>query len=151
MRGSNSVITASGFWASSSVVGWLAFIGLLITAAAVIGASFRNSHQAQVIANYREAANSWKEKAEAQDVAIKELEARDAEKERQIAELTGQLTMLRDLVTSRPDFERLTVDFERMVQRMDDRVGEALALRSEIHSVAEAVKGIAVKIGDGHG
>lgn len=145
------MLLATGFWSSNSTLGWLAFIGLLITAAAVIGASFRNSHQAQVIANYREAASSWKEKAEAQDVAIKELEARDAEKDRQIAELTGQLTMLRDLVTSRPDFERLTVDFERMVQRMDDRVGQALALRNEIHAVAEAVKGIEVMIGRDHG
>lgn len=137
------IVLASGFWDSNAVLGWSAFIGLIITAAAVAGASARNSHNAQTLANYRETARSWKEKSEAQDVAIKELEARDAEKDRQISELNGRLAMLQDMVTARPAFEQLAADFNRMVGQIDRHLADALSqgaeIRAELRQVHDAV------------
>jgi predicted nucleic acid-binding Zn-ribbon protein len=139
------LILASGFWDSNSLLGWSAFVGLLLTAAAVAGASARNSHNAQTLANYRDAAQSWKEKSEAQDVAIKELEARDAEKDRQLSELNGRLAMLQDMVTARPAYEQLAADFSRMAGQIDRHLSEAMTqsaeIRRELSRVYEAVQG----------
>jgi predicted RNase H-like nuclease (RuvC/YqgF family) len=116
-----------------------------------VGASARNSNNAQTLANYREAAASWKEKAEAQDVAIKELEARDAEKERQISELTGRLTMLQDMVTARPAFEQLASDFSRMVAQIDTRMAEVLAQGTELRRELRQVHDVIITGGDHDG
>lgn len=139
----HAYLLAAGFWDSSSVLGWSAFIGLVITAATVIGASARNSHNAQTLANYRDAARSWKEKSEAQDVAIKELEARDAEKDRQLSELNGRLAMLQDMVMGKPAFDQLVADFARVFAQMDSRaatiMGQLDGIRGDLHDVHESV------------
>jgi uncharacterized protein YeeX (DUF496 family) len=141
------MVMAAGFWDSSSVLGWSAFIGLIITAATVVGASARNSHNAQTLANYRDVARSWKEKSEAQDVAIKELEARDEERERKLADLQGQVTMLRELLTARPAFEQLAGALADLTRQMDTRVTDALAQTSQIRQEIREVHDDVLRIG----
>lgn len=145
------LLLASGFWDSNAVLGWSAFIGLIITAAAVAGASARNSHSAQTLANYREAARSWKEKSEAQDVAIKELEARDAEKDRQISELNGRLAMLQDLVTAKPAFDQLAADFAHMVSQIDNRMTESLSQVNEVRRELRQLHDVVLQGGEHRG
>lgn len=109
-------------------IGTLAgLIGLFIVVAGVLGAAFRVSKNTQTVANYRESAQSWEAKANAQGVEItelkeqvKDLQAREAEKDTQIATMQEQIQGLRDLLSNHAVFEVL-----------EARIGEVLSLAGE--------------------
>lgn len=84
-------------------------ITILLSAAGVVGtwAALRVGKNAQTIKNYRSAADSWKERAEAQDAKITEqneeisrMHTENTALRQEIAELRGQIGILTALVRS---------------------------------------------------
>ena len=126
--------------------------GFLITAAGAIAtwAALRTGRQAAVLSNLKEAADSAtrlatvrKDEIDEQQRHIDQLDKANADKDKQIANLTGRVQQLSDLVTGRPEWAQLTASFALITQHMDTRISEALAqtdqIRAEIREVHEAV------------
>lgn len=84
----------------------VAVVGLLITTASVMG-TFRVSRNTQTVSTYREAAQAWQTKAEAQEEVINDLKTQLAEANAKIEELSKRVQMLQDVVTSRSIVEAL--------------------------------------------
>jgi hypothetical protein len=91
----------------SLLVTIVAVIGLLGTAAAVVGGSFRVSRNTQVVANYRDAAQAWEAKATAQETEMGELRSNLAAREKEIIELTSRVSILQDMVTGKNAVEQI--------------------------------------------
>jgi cell division protein FtsB len=76
-------------------------VGILLVTAGTVGtwAAMRVGKNTQTVSNYREAAQSWQLKSQAQGAEIKELQAENTELRKQVADLSGQVGVLRDLIT----------------------------------------------------
>lgn len=107
-------------------------LAALLTAAGAIGiwAAFRVGRNAQTIANYRDALQSWKERSETQDVKIAEQEQEISELkdsqhrlEAENADLRGQMSVLRDAISGRQGFDqmigKIAQQNELLVNRLD--------------------------------
>jgi hypothetical protein len=90
----------------------IAIIGLLITVAGLIGASFRIGRNAQTVNTYREAANAWESKAKAQADEIDELRDKLAVAEATIEKMQARLKLLEEMVTGRIAITDLTIKME---------------------------------------
>lgn len=97
-----------------------AILGLLLIIGTAVGtwSALRTGRSSQILKNYRDAANSWKEKSEAQDAEIQQLRSDLADVKRtnelnertataRIAELETQVTILQNIVTAREEFDYL--------------------------------------------
>jgi cell division protein FtsB len=76
-------------------------LGFVIVAVGGIGAwsALRVGKQTQTVKNFRDAAESWRQKSESQDNRITELENENTELRKVVADLQGQVSVLRDLAT----------------------------------------------------
>lgn len=106
---------STGFY--QALGGVLVFLLALGTAVGT-WAALRTGRQSQIIQNYKEAANSWKETSEARESEVKQLRAEIQESKRafeqyqvmstsRIAELETQVTILQNIVTAREEFDYL--------------------------------------------
>jgi len=97
-----------------------AVLVVLLTLGTAVGtwAALRTGRQSQIIKNYRDAANSWKEKSEAQEAELQQLKTELENSNRaneqyqmrstaRIAELETQVTILQNIVTAREEFDYL--------------------------------------------
>lgn len=117
-----------------TAVSSIGVLGFLIVVAGILGAAFRTSRNVQSIANYRDAAQSWEARANAQERELAEqahqiegcnhkielMQLDISRKDQQISSLQTQITDLRDLLTGRAAFESLT-----------EKISESLALNAE--------------------
>lgn len=104
--------------------GFFQALGLVLTVLLAAGtalgtwAALRTGRQSQIIKNYRDAANSWREKSEAQASEISQLREDLRENRRladeyqahsaaRIAELETQVAVLTGIVTARDEFNYL--------------------------------------------
>jgi len=114
-----------------------AVAALLIIVGTSVGtwAALRTGRQSQIIKNYRDAANSWREKSEAQEAETKQLrtelddnkrlmERYQVRSEARISELETQLTILQNIVTGREEFDYLN----SQVKSLKEDTGAILTL-----------------------
>jgi hypothetical protein len=97
----------------------LAVIGVIsfaLTAAGIVGMGFRVGHNTQTVSNYRDTAQSWKEKADAQEAQITELQHSSMAKDHQIAELTAKVDILEKLVLGESTASALRADLSHIQQ-----------------------------------
>lgn len=104
--------------------GFFQALGGLLAALLILGtavgtwAALRTGRQSQIIKNYRDAANSWREKSEAQEAEISQLRSELNESKRateqyqaismaRIADLETQVAVLQNIVTAREEFDYL--------------------------------------------
>jgi uncharacterized protein HemX len=108
---------SGGFHVDTGVIlAVVAVIAFLVTAAGVVGTAFRVGHNTQTVANYRETAQSWKEKSDAQEAQIVQLQEGAAAKNHQIAELTAKVDMLEKLVLGESTAKGLRADLGQIKQ-----------------------------------
>lgn len=95
----------------------ISVIALLVTAATVVGGSFRLARNTQTVSNYRDAAQAWQAKADAQQGELDELKTELAEKQsqisdqqKQIAELSGRMRTLQDMMVGQNALETLRTE-----------------------------------------
>ena|SRR5882762_2977200 len=123
---------SSGFFQTLAAVA-----ALLIIVGTSVGtwAALRTGRQSQIIKNYRDAANSWREKSEAQEAETKQLrtelddnkrlmERYQVRSEARISELETQLTILQNIVTGREEFDYLN----SQVKSLKEDTGAILTL-----------------------
>lgn len=105
-------------------------LGFLVVVAGILGAAFRTSRNVQSIANYRDAAQSWEARANAQEQELAQqatqidncnhqlelLRQELSAKDKQVESLQEQITSLRELLTGRAAFESLTGKISEAVQ-----------------------------------
>jgi cell division protein FtsB len=79
----------------------IGFVTVVLAGAGTVGAwaALRVGKNTTTVSNYREAAQSWRLKSEAQDAEIRELQTENADLKKQLADLSGQVGVLRDMVT----------------------------------------------------
>jgi len=129
----------------TTLVSIASVVGLLIVAAASIGANYRSSRAAAALANYRTLAESWEQRARL-------LEAQDTEKAQQIAVLTARVGVLQDMVTGKDQLEALAHQLGDLADTLagrwsahEARVGEILnqvgAVRGDVRAVRQALAG----------
>jgi hypothetical protein len=144
---------------AGNILAVIAIIGLLITAATVVGGSFRVGRNTQTVSNYREAALSWEASAKAleaqvhqfeeqlaeRDVHAREVEtgfeAQLAEKDARIHELEGRLTTLQDVVTGKSAVEALTVEMRAVVTGLDTVKGHVDQVHLDLAAIRESLSG----------
>lgn len=106
----------------------LAFVTFVFAVVGVAG-TWRASKSAAALNSYRDAAQAWETKADAQAMQIHDLEAGSAAKDRRIAELEGKVAVLSDTLTGKAAWEIL-----------EGKISEALVLiaetRGEVRKVA---------------
>ena len=108
----------------------LALVGLmsfLIAAVAAVAAMWRSSRNNATLQNLKDATESYKLKAEAQDVTIADmrrdhdaevagLNRRLADKDAEVIDLRGRLGVLQEMVTGRTALEQLAGAFDQFAQ-----------------------------------
>jgi len=109
-------------------------VGLLIVAAAAIGANFRSGRAAAAISNYRTLAESWEQRA-------RFLEGQDTAKAAQIATLEARVGVLQDLVTGKAQLEALTDQMAELMNAQGERWAVYEARSAEILEQVGAVRG----------
>jgi chromosome segregation ATPase len=135
---------------AGNILAIVALVGLLITAATVIGGSFRVSRNTQTVSNYREAALSWESQSKALEAQVRlfeeqlaerdahartvesQFEAQLAEKDARIHELEGRLTTLQDVVTGKAAVEALTTEMRSVRTGLDAVKGDVAAIRETL-------------------
>jgi peptidoglycan hydrolase CwlO-like protein len=128
----------------STVISVIGVLGFLIVVAGVLGAAFRTSRNVQSISNYRDAAQSWEARANAQEQELSDqahqietcqhkidlLQQELSDKERQLDSMQEQITQLRELLTGRAAFETLNGKLAEAVQLAADT-------RRDVHRLLE--------------
>jgi predicted RNase H-like nuclease (RuvC/YqgF family) len=115
----------------------------LLALTGVLGISFRSARGTQILRNAEAVADSWRERADAMEVranardeAIKELQDKLAERDREISLLQGKILTLEEMVTGRSAIEELARQFQQRNVHMSERVTEALmqinAIRGDV-------------------
>lgn len=86
-----------------------AVVAVLLAVAGAIGgiAVFRSTRSAAIVTNYKQAADSYKERSEAQEVEIADLRSTNQRQAQQIAALEAQVKTLGDIVSGRTAVEDL--------------------------------------------
>jgi cell division protein FtsB len=98
-------------------------IALLLAVAGVLGISFRNGKNTTTLANYREAAQAWEAKSNAQESQIKDLQDQVAALTLENTRLDAEMHTLRDLVTGRAELQALREHITGIIQEaVDDMV-----------------------------
>jgi predicted RNase H-like nuclease (RuvC/YqgF family) len=115
----------------------------LLALTGVLGISFRSARGTQILRNAEAVADSWRERADAMEVrakardeAIKDLQDKLAERDREISLLQGKILTLEEMVTGRSAIEELARQFQQRNVHMSERVTEALmqinAIRGDV-------------------
>lgn len=113
-----------------TLISGVGVLGFLVVVAGILGAAFRTSRNVQSIANYRDAAQSWEARANAQEQELEQqrvqietcnhrvdlLQQELSAKDQQVASLQEQITSLRELLTGRAAFESLSGKISEAVQ-----------------------------------
>jgi hypothetical protein len=111
--------------------GFFQALGIILSALLIIGtsvgtwAALRTGKQSQIIKNYRDAANSWREKSEAQEAISKEqqeeirqlrFELEDVKRNTaaRVSELETQVSVLQGIVTGRDEFDYLNAQVKEL-------------------------------------
>lgn len=153
---------------AANIITIVAVIGLLITAATVVGGSFRVSRNTATVTRYKEAADSWQAKAVAQDEKIEAQEERInhltseiaekdavftaelASKDTQISRLQGRLSVLQEVVTGKAALEEIAQRQTEFVTAWNDRTSEILnqvgAVRGENRAIHERLDAMSAQI-----
>lgn len=155
---------------ATNIITIVAVIGLLITAATVVGGSFRVSRNTATVTRYKEAADSWQAKAVAQDEKIEaqeeritvlqhEIAAKDAAftaemsaKDTLISQLQGRLSVLQEVVTGKAVLDEISQRQVEFLNSWDNRTGEILnqvaATRGENRAIHERLDVISAQLED---
>ena len=113
----------------------LAFITFIFAVIGVAG-TWRASKSASALNSYRDTAQAWEAKAQAQAMQIKDLEDGAARKERQIAELEGKVAVLSDTLTGKAAWEILENKISEALVLIAETRGEVRQVHREITSRA---------------
>jgi predicted RNase H-like nuclease (RuvC/YqgF family) len=86
-----------------------AVVAVLLAIAGSIGgvAVFRSTRNTAIVTNYKQAADSYRERAEALEVETRDLHATNQQQAQQIAALQAQVQTLGDIVSGRSAIEEL--------------------------------------------
>jgi hypothetical protein len=92
----------------------LSCLGGLIALATAVGAwaAFKVGRNTQTVRLYREAADAWQRKSEAQDVEIADLQGENGRLAARVAALEGKAETLTELVTGKAAIDALTSKVE---------------------------------------
>jgi len=101
----------------------LSVIGFVITAAGLVGVSFRVGRNAQTVNNYRESASAWEMKAKSQADEITALQQKLNDQDAVIKKLQERVAVLEDMATGKAAVADLaatiTNSFANLQSRMD--------------------------------
>jgi TolA-binding protein len=114
----------------------LLVIGTAVTVAAVFG-SFRVARNTSAVTSYRDAAQGWQAKAEAQKVEISDLQTELATANASIEHLEKRVQMLTDMVTSRTLIEALAVNLEGHHEVMMTKADEIIEVIKSLDAVVQ--------------
>jgi uncharacterized protein HemX len=92
---------------AGTIASLVAVVSLLITAAGVVGGSWRLGRNTQTVTLYRDTALAWEAKASAQEAQLEQLEADNRAKDTKIAELVARVGVLSDMVTGKSAIEAM--------------------------------------------
>lgn len=126
------ILAAGMHITSASIVTAVAITSFLLTAAGIVGMGFRVGGNTQALKNYRDTAQSWKEKADLQEEEIQQCQERLAEKDAQIAELTAKVSYLEKLVLGETTGKALRNDHRRIETDLQD-------IRASVNAILEKV------------
>lgn len=128
----------------SAAVGLAGLIVALVGAAAVIGQTFRVSHNTSAFNNLKDIASGWQEKATLQAQQIEDLTTQNQSQARQIADLQGRELVLRDMVTGRSAVDKIAADLAMLTSSVNTGGREVLAqianVRGEVKTVHETLR-----------
>jgi hypothetical protein len=119
--------SGSGGISTNVILAIVALIGLLATAAAAVGGSFKVSNNTATISRYREAAQAWETKSRAQDAEILELQRVNIANDKKISELEARVTILQDLVTGKSAvdlIEAKSTELKDLINKTYDAVAQ---------------------------
>lgn len=89
------------------VIGSIVAILLAISGAIGGWAVFRSSRNTAIVTNYKQAADSYRERTEAQEIEIGDLKKTNSHQAEQIAELQGKIKVLEGIASGREAVEEL--------------------------------------------
>jgi chromosome segregation ATPase len=152
-----AALGGTGLLTSANIISLVAVIGLMITAAAVVGGSFRVSRNTATVTRYKEAADSWQAKAIAQEQHIAELrtevtslQADNGAKDAKISELQGRINVLQEVVTGKGALEELAREHNEFIsqwQRRTDEVTKEIGdIRGEARAIHERLDAISAQL-----
>lgn len=122
----------------SHLVTILSVIGFLVTAAGLVGISFKVGRNAQTVSNYRDNADSWEKKALSQSGEIADLQARLVANDAVIRRLQDRVGLLEEMVTGKAAINELAVtistSFVNLQAHVDSRMEQ---LRDDIRGKHE--------------
>lgn len=124
----------------STILPLLAIVSFLVTAATVVGQSFRVSKHTQTVAAYRDSALAFEAKAAAQAVQITDLEHANAAKEAEITELRGRVSVLQEIVTGKADIARVETKVDEVSQHLDLLGGQVMEAIGKMREDVGAVE-----------
>jgi len=107
-----------------TILVWVGIASFLLTAAGIVGMGFRVGSNTQTVKNYRDTAQSYKERADAQEVQISSLQAALANKDHQIAELQAKMEVLERLVLGESTAKALRADHAGLARKMEQAYAE---------------------------
>lgn len=104
-------------------------VAILLAVAGAIGglAVFRSTRNAAIITNYKQTAESYRERAESQETEIGVLRATNQTQSRQIAALEGKIAVLEGIASGREAVEELHRHMSDALGAITQQVAEARA------------------------
>lgn len=91
----------------------LSVIGFLVTAAGLVGISFRVGRNAQTVNNYKDSAEAWEMKARTQTDEIAELHEKLTANDVIIKKLQDRVRVLEDLVNGQTAINALSANIDK--------------------------------------
>lgn len=114
-----------------TVVTFLAIASFVFAIVGILG-QYRVSRNTAALAQYRDIAKAWEDKARVQEAEIADLQNDARRKESVIAELTGKVNVLQDTLTGKASWDIL-----------EARISEALVIvaetRAEVSDIHETI------------
>ena len=135
---------------TGAILSIVAVVTLLITAAGVVGMGFRVGNNTQTLQNYRETAQSWKDKADAQAIQITLLEKASTEKDHQIAELQAKVSLLEKLVLGESTAASLREDHQHLAASIAESRELYVDIRDSLQEASQGIGEILERVRDDH-
>lgn len=134
--------------------GYAGILAFVIALGTLLGVSLRSGRQTSTINNYREAANSWEMKANAQEGQIKDLNAQVLDLQKENAALHSEVATLKDLVTGRAALTEVTAQLGVAVAGIENLVTTQQSMarwqdevRHRIDKLEELLQALPAQIG----
>lgn len=110
----------------SHFITFLSVVGFLVTAAGLVGVSFKVGRNAQTVSNYRDSADAWEKKSHSQAEEIAELKAKLSANEATSNKLQDRVQILEELVTGKATFTNLVASIDANFSRLEAHLDAAV-------------------------